>query len=132
LLGRLADGRWHSTIEFVELGILRAAARVHELRRRGFAIEVRRIERRDRSPVWAYRLVSVRLDAAPLQPPMLASRAEADEPAYSQLELGDTVTTPFPSEPAREEPELPSAEERRRIAAEARAAFEIAMGRKTA
>jgi hypothetical protein len=61
VLELLGDGRWHTTFEFVELGILRAPARVHELRRRGFAIDVRRVARRGRSPVFEYRLVSDQL-----------------------------------------------------------------------
>ena len=45
----LSDGRWHTTWEFVERGILRVSARIYELRRAGWTIEMRR---RERSP-WA-------------------------------------------------------------------------------
>lgn len=56
VLGLLADGHWHSTIEFVELGILRAAARVFELRTRGHAIELRRRRFGRGQTVFEYRL----------------------------------------------------------------------------
>ncbi|HEY3961623.1 MAG TPA: helix-turn-helix domain-containing protein [Gaiellaceae bacterium] len=52
----LADGRWHSTIEFVDAGILRAAARVHELRHTGHVIESRHAG----SAVASYRLTGDR------------------------------------------------------------------------
>ena len=55
----LSDRRWHSTIEFVELGVLRAPARMHELRRGGLAIETMRVARMGRSPIFAYRLAPV-------------------------------------------------------------------------
>jgi hypothetical protein len=58
VLELLDDGAWHTTLEFVELGILRVSARVFELRRRDFAIEVRVSGRgrRGRS-TYAYRLL---------------------------------------------------------------------------
>lgn len=62
VLELLDDGRWHSTLEFVELGVLRPPARVHELRRQGFAIDVQRVPRQGRSPVYAYRLASNQLE----------------------------------------------------------------------
>jgi hypothetical protein len=115
----LRDGRWHSTIEFVELGVLRCSARVHELRRRGFVIEVRRFAHRGRSAVYAYRLVSNQPEVARSPKDEPAARAE-DE---SQLAINVVRLA------SEDVVELPSAEERRRIAAEARAAFERAMQR---
>lgn len=103
----LEDGCWHTTIEFVELGVLRASARVYELRRRGFAIDVRRVERPG-GVVYAYRLAAV-------EPPVERS-AEPLAPVDDQLELADDA-----AEPGRDE--QPSLEERRRIAAAAREAF---------
>jgi Helix-turn-helix domain len=56
VLDLLAGGRWHSTVEFIDLGIPCAGARAHELRSRGFAIETRRTDRRGSSPIFHYRL----------------------------------------------------------------------------
>lgn len=56
VLDLLSDGAWHSSIEFISEGVLRAAARVFELRQRGFAIETRRVARPGRAPVFEYRL----------------------------------------------------------------------------
>lgn len=57
VLELLNDGGWHSTIEFVDLGILRAPSRVWELRCGGFPIECRRRpDRRSGKAIWEYRL----------------------------------------------------------------------------
>jgi hypothetical protein len=64
MLELLGDGGWHSTLEFIEppLRILKPASRAHDLRRQGFAIEVRR--RGGRSTIWEYRLASPPLPVA--------------------------------------------------------------------
>lgn len=112
VLALLDDERWHTTIEFVELGVLRVSARVHELRRRGFAIECRRIKHLDGGPVvYAYRLAT--------SGPADDARDDADRPAPPRA-LVDVEPEPAP--PAESDVELPSLEERRRIAAAARAA----------
>lgn len=129
VLALLEDGHWHSTIEFVELGILRVPSRVFELRRRGLVIDVKRVPR-NRSTIYVYRLVSGELDAAgddASQAHELGTAVALDEPADAQLELHAPpldVAEPRPTEPV-DDVELPSLEERRRIAAEVRAAFGI-------
>ena len=114
VLELLADGREHSTIEFIELGILRPPSRVHELRERGLAIDVKRVDRAGRSTVYVYRLVSNERCSA--RKVVRARECELDAPRSVDPEPVDEV-------------ELPNAEERRRIAAEARAAFARAMRR---
>ena len=54
VLELLSDSGWHSTLEFIDEGLLRVAAQVFELRCRGFPIEGRR---RPNSRVFEYRLV---------------------------------------------------------------------------
>lgn len=49
----LRDGSWHSTLSFIDAGILRAGARIYELRLAGHAIETRR---RPGSQIHEYRL----------------------------------------------------------------------------
>lgn len=57
VLRLLADGQWHTSLEFVDAGLLRAAARVFELRREGYAIETRRVKKDARGfTLFAYRL----------------------------------------------------------------------------
>lgn len=57
VLELLDDGAWHSSSEFVDVGILRAAARVLELRGQGYPIETRhRPGRRSGKTIWEYRL----------------------------------------------------------------------------
>jgi hypothetical protein len=58
----LFDGAWHSTLEMIEAGILRPAARVLELRCAGYAIETRK-----RGTIGQYRLLpgAPRPDAPP-------------------------------------------------------------------
>lgn len=110
----LGDGRWHSTVTFLEAGILRPAARVHELRRGGHRIEIRRVRA---GAVGEYRLargqlrVGVDLDASQAAPcsecgvgrgyhtsdcsvsrvsptsDELASRLDVDDQEPGQLEL---------------------------------------------
>jgi hypothetical protein len=41
VLAALADGRWHSTVEFHDAGIPRSPSRIHELRKAGHKIESR-------------------------------------------------------------------------------------------
>jgi hypothetical protein len=115
VLALLEDGCWHSTIEFVELGVLRVSARVHELRRRGFVIEVRRVEHPGGAAVYAYRLAT----AEPA-----VERHEEPAAAADQLELG------APVDPVHDE--RPSLDERRRIAAAAREAFARAVSERSA
>ncbi len=64
VLQLLGDGRWHTTLEFVQLGILRVSARVFELRAGGTAIEV---ARRGRS-IYAYRLLETATPTDELNP----------------------------------------------------------------
>jgi len=91
----LRDGREHPTIEFVDHRILRLPARVHDLRRRGHVIEVRRVGR----GLFVYRLVSsTQTDLAPSHHE-LADLADYVEPLHAQLELSD----PTSSRPAGEE-----------------------------
>jgi Helix-turn-helix domain len=106
VLDLLADGRWHTSREFVELGVLRAPARVLELRRRGFAIECRRVDHQG-GAVYAYRLET--------SGPAVAAHDDAERPATRRALVDD----PEPAPPAESDVELPSIEERRRIAAAA-------------
>jgi Helix-turn-helix domain len=55
VLALLDDGLWHSSIEFVNEGVLRAAARVFELRGAGYPIESR-VARQGGARVFEYRL----------------------------------------------------------------------------
>jgi hypothetical protein len=112
VLQLLADGREHSTIEFIELGILRPPSRVHELREGGFTIDVRRVDHPGCSTVYVYRLVSSEPRA------QRCEQLDRDPPDGQAETAGDVV--------------LPSPEERRRIASEARAAFARAIRRRDA
>ncbi len=130
VLRLLEDGGWHSTIEFVELGVLRAPARVHELRQRGLVIDVKRVSHRNRSTTFVYRLVSGELDAAcdvaASQSHELGTPVLLDDPAGAQLDHEPPQCPEPRPTPATDDVELPGLEERRRIAAEARAAFALA------
>jgi Helix-turn-helix domain len=91
VLHLLSDGDWHSSIEFVAEGVLRAAARVFELRCEGFAIDSRRVEGRRGAPVYEYRLrqLSAQEELLVRRAQEALAEIEPEEPEPEQLRLDE-------------------------------------------
>jgi hypothetical protein len=104
VLAILRDVRWHSTLEFVEAGVLRASARVFELRRAGYAIEVRR-----RGSIYEYRLALAPPASLPSQANGLTMRVGGrPKPSAGGSQARRTALTRSPAAGrARVEPNRP-------------------------